>query len=47
MPVYGAKVEALIHTRYFWKNRTPSTCGFVFAIFGMVGGFALQPRKPA
>ena len=26
MPVYGAKVRTLIHTRVFLNNRKPSTC---------------------
>lgn len=43
MPVYGAKVRTLIHTRVFLNNRKPSTCGFDFAISGMVGGSLSSP----
>lgn len=43
MPDYGAKVGTLIHTFIFLKNGRLSTCGFVFAIFCMVGGSLSSP----
>lgn len=43
MPVYGAKVGTLIHTFIFLENGRLSTCGFVFAVFYMVGGSLSGP----